>query len=411
MPSLALSSILDPMATDRFFAEYYGQNVLHVSGYPGRFASLLPWSALNEILRTDDLRYPRMRLLQDNKPAEQRTYLNEVPGETSPLTLSVAKLNRQLREGATLVINAIDLLYEPIALLANELSSTFKARVAANLYAGWRTSSASGIHGDDHNIIVVQIAGKKHWRVYRKTTSFAVDPSDATRANESPVWDRILNDGDILHVPKDWPHVAVPCDEPTLHLTLSVFEYNALNLLNWLVAARLSNDKSMHLAIPSHTDADHQCNYLSGIRAKLHEAFSEPDLVDGFFRDQVWLVSDKAQRFTGKAATRPFFGLPWSATPRGVPDTGHGSYLICLASPFGLEGFKDEKKIELRFDREVFNFDPSMLPVFQSLETDAPYSIAEFFQRFSSQFERGELEQFLGRLINIGIVVVRAKRP
>ena len=227
---------------------------------------------------------------------------------------------------------------------------------------------------------------------------------------EPAVWDGVLNDGDILHVPKNWPHVAVPCDQPTLHLTLSIFEYNAVNFLNWLVSTRLSDAEFVHLGISRHSCVEHLSDCLSAIQTKMTAAFSEENILDEFFRDQIWMVTDKAQRFTGRAATRPFFGLPWSATPRGVPDTNLSNYLIYMASPFGL-GIRmtDENKVEVQFDREVFAFDASMLPIFEILENDTPFSIADFFQRFNGKLEHEELEGFLGKLINIGILIVRTR--
>ncbi len=209
MESSALGWILKPVPETTFLAEYYIQNVLHVRSNPNKFDQLFSWPALNQILRTQDLRFPRMRLQKENKVVERLDYFNEEPGMALPLTLSVSKLNSQFLQGATLIINAVELSHEPVALLTDDLSRIFKARVAANLYASWRQFPASGIHRDDHGVIIVQVAGRKFWRVYRDRDGFTVNPKDRTQANDVPAWSGVLEKGDFAVHPET---MATCCD-------------------------------------------------------------------------------------------------------------------------------------------------------------------------------------------------------
>ena len=39
---------------------------------------------------------------------------------------------------------------------------------------------------------------------------------------DAPLWEGMLEDGDLLYIPRGWWHVATPLDEPTLHLTVGV---------------------------------------------------------------------------------------------------------------------------------------------------------------------------------------------
>jgi hypothetical protein len=50
-----------------------------------------------------------------------------------------------------------------------------------------------------------------------------------------PILDIVLEEGDVLYVPKGFWHYAVSTEEPSLHLTLAMFVRTGIDFLNWLV--------------------------------------------------------------------------------------------------------------------------------------------------------------------------------
>jgi hypothetical protein len=111
MPSLDLSDLLSPHTVAEFLTEYFGQNPLHVTGTPGRFASLLP------------------------------------------------------RVSAGDVIERIDETCEPVTVLAQNLERALEARIRASLYAGL---IAHPVHRDEQDVMILQIAGENQWRIHGK---------------------------------------------------------------------------------------------------------------------------------------------------------------------------------------------------------------------------------------------------
>src|SRR2546430_12684142 len=79
-PSRAIASMLEPHAPEEFLASSWGVRLLHVGGRAGKFARLMPWSRLNEILRRQRLDLPRLRLVQDSKPPPVSSYLRHTAG-------------------------------------------------------------------------------------------------------------------------------------------------------------------------------------------------------------------------------------------------------------------------------------------------------------------------------------------
>jgi hypothetical protein len=148
-------SAQDPARTHRVHPAGYGDR--------GRFAGLLTWPALNEILRVHRLEPPRLRLVRDGETVPETAYSQRRTSRygaswNAPLPHLV---HAQLRDGATLVLSTIDELHSPIRDAASELERRLRTGVQANLYASWTARPGFGVHWDDHDVVVVQISGAK----------------------------------------------------------------------------------------------------------------------------------------------------------------------------------------------------------------------------------------------------------
>src|SRR5437868_7503157 len=125
-------------------------------GQEGRFTRLLTWQALNTLLGTHRLEPPRLRLAKDSDTipthlyCEHRTY-RRMPPWKAPLAHLVAE---QLRDGATLVLDAVEEMHPPINDLLRALSRDLRTGVQANAYASWTSTEGFGTHWDDHDVIV-----------------------------------------------------------------------------------------------------------------------------------------------------------------------------------------------------------------------------------------------------------------
>src|SRR4051812_18658731 len=102
----SLAGMLEPNAPGEFLDSTWGVNFLHVRGCTGRFAHMMPWGRLSEILSRQRLDFPRLRLVRDGKSLPVSSYLRHATSakQKAPIPrLKSAGLARELREGATLV--------------------------------------------------------------------------------------------------------------------------------------------------------------------------------------------------------------------------------------------------------------------------------------------------------------------
>jgi hypothetical protein len=129
-----------------------------------------------------------------------------------------------LRRGATLSFNGIDELHEPLTRLAESFEGFFQASTKINLYAGWRALHGLDLHRDDQDVFILQLDGPKRWLLYGFSIE-GVGTQELGRSSVPPAGarlDQILQPGDLLYIPRGCYHVALPINEPALHLTLSV---------------------------------------------------------------------------------------------------------------------------------------------------------------------------------------------
>lgn len=167
-----------------------------------------------------------------------RVYLlrGGVEGVRLPLLVDPASLLANF-SGATLRIEAVEELHPPLARFAAELREVGPA-VYCNAYAAWGNEPGLALHYDYTDVLVLQLRGEKHWRVYRPTGPVVRGPASSAykeglqraergeggdwqgleQVRQGLFWEGTLAAGDALYVPPGWFHSVLPTGGPTLHL-------------------------------------------------------------------------------------------------------------------------------------------------------------------------------------------------
>lgn len=117
------------------------------------------------------------------------------------------------------------------------IGARYYARSTANAYFSFGITSGFGAHNDDHDVIVLQIEGRKSWRFFgTEAKPNMATVNDLAKPIEDDVSEMIvLNQGDILFIPKSTWHDVVAINEPSLHLTISVVYPTVSEYVFWLL--------------------------------------------------------------------------------------------------------------------------------------------------------------------------------
>jgi hypothetical protein len=258
-----LAELLRPVSVAEFYDRWFGQRFLPLLRNDNRFHSLFGWRSLNGELSRLRIRSNRVRLARGGAIIEPRQY---IVGAESPHggRLNPPAISRLLDEGATLIVDAVDELAPEVQELVENLEEELELAIGANAYAGWRAHQGFDTHWDDHDAFIVQVAGRKMWRVWEPTGPLPLrgESSKSLRPpGTTPYWEGVLRAGDALYLPRGWWHQVICLDQPTIHLTLGFSPTTGVEFLRWLVDS-IRDESSLRLAAPLRAGMDEKIRWL-----------------------------------------------------------------------------------------------------------------------------------------------------
>ncbi|EPH1775108.1 JmjC domain-containing protein, partial [Acinetobacter baumannii] len=121
---------------------------------------------------------------------------------------------------------------------------------------GNEDDSSFRAHWDTRDVFVLQLVGRKKWILYEPNFEYPL-PSQQSKDMEhvvkcpttEPYMDVILEEGDLLYVPRGWWHDPVPCGERTVHLSVGTYAIYRNDYLHWIIQNILPSypEARMHL--------------------------------------------------------------------------------------------------------------------------------------------------------------------
>lgn len=391
----SLEEVLKPLPVEAFFREVWGKNYLVQRGDGSKFRELLPWNEINRILGEHRLDHPRLRLAKggDNiAPSCYTTYQISRRGVQIP-RLRSTELTDLIRDGATLIVDAIDEMYTPLRELAEALERTFREYVQVNAYAGWGRTKGFDLHWDDHEVFVMQVEGRKAWKVYGQSRKHPLfrDKAEEFKAPTTVLWEGVLERGDLLYIPRGWWHVATAVGEPTLHLTFGFNVPTGSDLLNWLGEA-LVECEVFRKDLPIFSAPEARKDHMKQLRDAVNEKW-----------DDEMLTRFLAERDT-LARQRPHFSLPFSATKEVVPDRDSLNIQCVLPRQPVFE--RKGRVTVVRAIGKMWTFAGAAEPLLKVLLSRKPVSLGKLKRDFGEQFSPDNIVQLVRDLAVEGALII-----
>jgi cupin superfamily protein len=123
--------------------------------------------------------------------------------------------------GATIVANEVDLYSGPVYRLKLELEALLRCKVGVNCYATPMKAQGFSRHVDGHDVIIVQLRGRKRWQLFDRAPYVAGDYTMDGFTQDRPAGETVLEPGDLLYLPAGFVHAAKSVAGATsVHLTL-----------------------------------------------------------------------------------------------------------------------------------------------------------------------------------------------
>ncbi|XP_058235183.1 ribosomal oxygenase 1 isoform X3 [Hemibagrus wyckioides] len=219
--------LIYPVAAKTFFRDNWEKKPLLIRRQnPHYYDGLFSTAEFDRILRNDDVQYGVNLDVTSYTNGKRETH--NPPGRALPYSVwdfyesgcSLRMLNPQAFSST--VWNVLSILQEKFGSMAG-----------ANMYLTPAGTQGFAPHYDDIEAFIVQLEGKKHWRVYNprsedEVLSLVSSPNFSQSEIGKPMLDVVLEPGDLLYFPRGVVHQGdcLP-DAHSLHITISSFQRNS----------------------------------------------------------------------------------------------------------------------------------------------------------------------------------------
>jgi hypothetical protein len=378
----------------RLLGQAFGRAPFRTHLASGAAGELFGWAQLNAALAEQRLTPPRLKLERAGQDVSGEAFrTRRTRRGVQMLDLDPAALMAGLRDGATLIVDAVNEISPPLRRLCAGLSADFAASCQANLYACWGETQGFDVHWDDHEVFVLQLEGRKTWALYGATERWPTRRgagAEAPRPN-APDESFVLEPGDVLYLPRGHWHAAVGMGGPTLHLTVGLTRKSGADLLHWL-ADELLAEELVRADLP-----------FEGGAAKLGDRVAEI-LSRVLAQDPRSLAARYRRHVEAALVQRPQLSFPYiGEEDRDLPADAQ---VRLAAGPARLE-LRDGDAV-LSWRGLEFTLAPTLGPALRRLLAGESVSMADF-RAAAPAAGADALQSFLREMIRRGAFVIRAE--
>jgi ribosomal protein L16 Arg81 hydroxylase len=242
-------AFLAPCSAEHFLSEHADrQRLLIRRQEPHYFDSVLTLQDLDVLVTSVRAPASNINLAQGDTPLPQETYC------VGTGYVDKDRLLARHREGATIILRAAEQWSAPLNQLRMEAEDFFGVECQINVYLTPAGQKSTPPHWDTHDLVVLQLAGSKVWRLYDGKRGLPLEDERFVIGTDHVSLDHEdveLHAGDTLYLPRGVIHEPVATSY-SVHASIGVHVtrwYQVMSVALRLLAAR--NQSMLRQACPS----------------------------------------------------------------------------------------------------------------------------------------------------------------
>ncbi|ODM99969.1 Bifunctional lysine-specific demethylase and histidyl-hydroxylase NO66 [Orchesella cincta] len=260
---MALEWVIHPVSSEEFMKDYFEKKPLLIKrkheDCANFYRGILTTQLFDDILRRNCVKYTVNVDITSYTDGVRETLSENMQGRVRP-----AVVWDYYNNGCSIRMLNPQSFIQPLWRLNSSLQEWFGSFVGANMYLTPPDSQGFAPHYDDIDAFILQVEGKKQWKLYaprkenEKLPRFSSGNfSEAKDKLGEPILDVVLEEGDLLYFPRGVIHQAKTVDsEHSLHLTLSFNQVNTFGDLlkhhmNHALEKLMANDVSFRQGLPN----------------------------------------------------------------------------------------------------------------------------------------------------------------
>lgn len=255
----------------------------------GLCARILNPTKLLDVIMRRSLNAPQLRVFQDGAEIHPARFLDDSVNRRGQgvRVANMRRLGLLLEQGCTVVLDQVDQFDPTMEVACRALQWWSRETVQVNTYLTTQAVGGFPLHWDDHEVVVVQLAGEKSWEVRGQSRPAPMfrdaEPNDTPP--EDVLWSGTLRTGEVMHIPRGFWHQATRTDQGagySLHATFGFPKRTGVNWLAWVADQARKVEVFRHDLNGNCTEEEHQRQRtnLTAVAADLVSKHS----VDDFLR-------------------------------------------------------------------------------------------------------------------------------
>lgn len=272
------------ISSQDFFSTYYLKKHLLVSSQSTTaFDEALELKDIEVYLASVPLKHGQIILVNRNNRPWADQFLQLDGDNVIDNTIDIHKLLGQLRNGTTAILTDLGKFVPKLKNYCERLGNEMGVRIQANVYITPAESQGYNVHIDSHDVFVLQLFGKKTWRLYegltQNPTKTLIRKQKGFDEKEHKLASQIeLSKGDLLYVPQGMYHAADTHEGPSIHITLGVLPRRGSELLKML-SDNAQDDDFFRAYLPGHfQDESTKASFKTKFKEACHRLIEEADV-------------------------------------------------------------------------------------------------------------------------------------
>jgi ribosomal protein L16 Arg81 hydroxylase len=238
----SFDSLIAPLSSADFFRTSWEKQVITSGAVPG-VCELMSFVEIEELISSLGTVSPDWIQVVRQGASLPSSAFSDREGY-----VSLPSLYDALRAGHTLQLSKLHRRHPRTARLCRSVEMAFlqfdvpfAGPIGSHLYFTPPRSVGLWPHYDDHNVFVLQVHGRKLWKLYGVREEHPVGRAETRISRDElppPESEIVLEAGRVLYVPRGVYHEAVAEDVASVHLTLDVYALTWLDILTRFLATR-----------------------------------------------------------------------------------------------------------------------------------------------------------------------------
>ena len=254
----SLKWIISPHKTKKFLNQYFEKNVLHIQrNDKDYYKHVFSCKSFDKLLRNSE------KPLIYGKNIDITSYTEKEGRETHTPEggrAHAAVVWDYYTNGCSIRIINPQTFSDPVWKLCSDLQDYFGSMVGANVYLTPPGTQGFAPHFDDVDVFILQLEGKKHWRLYEPNDKDKLPRFSSRNFTQEeigkPFLETTLSAGDFLYMPRGTIHQGYCLEDiHSLHITISCHQRNTYGdllekALSTAIASAMKNDVDFRKGLP-----------------------------------------------------------------------------------------------------------------------------------------------------------------